>query len=268
MWNYFTRKSFTIVSFLRHHLSHRGKYTGMFKYKRIGDWGFQPRAYVTGYVIWEVTIPWYHGDWLYPITVSILVNVTLQPSDRMYIHGRSKGLEKGVVANTCTENKIHMPIYTLPLGLPMWNHNKCCIFNIYIIISHIWRPLLAYVPKDLLYQSTTHPRLTDLLRPKSTTLPLCLLTTDSVQWAHRSSPPPPPPHSKDSSPTSFPPAHPTVHMALVGYLIVFSFVTKCGQTIEFLLWGTIVPLNFLVGYHCSIVASTPQPMAYAFTLTH
>ena len=57
----------------------------------------------------------------------------------------------------------------------------------------------------------------------------------------------------------------TVHMALVGYLIVFSFVTKCGQTIEFLLWGTIVPLNFLVGYHCSIVASTPQPMAYAFT---
>ena len=58
----------------------------------------------------------------------------------------------------------------------------------------------------------------------------------------------------------------TVHMALVGYLIVFSFVTKPGQTLEFLLWGTIVPLNFLVGYHCSIVASTPQPMAYASTL--
>ena len=57
----------------------------------------------------------------------------------------------------------------------------------------------------------------------------------------------------------------TVHMALVGYLIVFSFVTKPGQTLEFLLWGTIVPLNFLMGYHCSIVASTPQPMAYAFT---
>ena len=57
----------------------------------------------------------------------------------------------------------------------------------------------------------------------------------------------------------------TVHMALVGYLIVFSFVTKPGQTLEFLLWGTIVPLNFLVGYHCSIVASTPQPMAYAST---
>ena len=56
----------------------------------------------------------------------------------------------------------------------------------------------------------------------------------------------------------------TVHMALVGYLIVFSFVTKPGQTLEFLLWGTIVPLNFLVGYHCSIVASTPQSMAYAF----
>ena len=55
-------------------------------------------------------------------------------------------------------------------------------------------------------------------------------------------------------------------MALVGYFIVFSFVTKPGQTLEFLLWGTIVPLNFLVGYHCSIVASTPQPMAYAFTL--
>ena len=54
-------------------------------------------------------------------------------------------------------------------------------------------------------------------------------------------------------------------MALVGYLIVFSFVTKPGQTLEFILWGTIVPLNFLVGYHCSIVASTPQPMAYAST---
>ena len=62
--------------------------------------------------------------------------------------------------------------------------------------------------------------------------------------------------------------HHTVHMALVGYLIVFCFVTKCGQTIEFLLWGTIVPLNFLVRYHCSIVASNPQPMAYAFTYTH
>ena len=47
-------------------------------------------------------------------------------------------------------------------------------------------------------------------------------------------------------------------MALVGYLIVFSFVTKCGQTIEFPLWGTIVPLNFLVAYYCSIVASTPH----------
>ena len=57
----------------------------------------------------------------------------------------------------------------------------------------------------------------------------------------------------------------TVHMALVGYFIVFSFVTKPGQTLEFLLWGTIVPLNFLAGYYCSIVASTPQPMAYAFT---
>ena len=57
----------------------------------------------------------------------------------------------------------------------------------------------------------------------------------------------------------------TVHMALVGYFIVFSFVTKPGQTLEFLLWGTIVPLNSLVGYHCSIVASTPQPMAYAST---
>ena len=54
----------------------------------------------------------------------------------------------------------------------------------------------------------------------------------------------------------------TLHMALVGYLIVFSIVTKCGQTIEFLLWGTIVPL-----FYCSIVASTPQPMAYAFTLS-
>ena len=60
----------------------------------------------------------------------------------------------------------------------------------------------------------------------------------------------------------------TVHMALVGYFIVFSFVTKPGQTLEFLLWGTIVPLNFLVGYYCSIVASTPQPMAYASILTH
>ena len=71
---------------------------------------------------------------------------------------------------------------------------------------------------------------------------------------------------------NFPTTHPlthrythTVHMALVGYFIVFSFVTKPGQTLEFLLWGTIVPLNFLEGYYCSIVASTPQPMAYAFT---
>ena len=60
----------------------------------------------------------------------------------------------------------------------------------------------------------------------------------------------------------------TVHMALVGYFIVFSFVTKPGQTLEFLLWGTIVPLNSLVGYHCSIVASTPQPMAYASITMH
>ena len=52
-------------------------------------------------------------------------------------------------------------------------------------------------------------------------------------------------------------------MALAGYFIVFSFVTKPGQTLEFILWGTIVPLNFLVGYHCSIVASTPQPTVYA-----
>ena len=57
----------------------------------------------------------------------------------------------------------------------------------------------------------------------------------------------------------------TVHMALMGYFIVFSFVTKPGQTLEFLLWGTIVPLNFLAGYYCSIVASTPQPTVYAFT---
>ena len=63
---------------------------------------------------------------------------------------------------------------------------------------------------------------------------------------------------------AFTPTH-TVHMALVGYFIVFSFVTKPGKTLEFLLWGTIVPLNFLAGYYCSIVASTPQPMAYAFT---
>ena len=60
----------------------------------------------------------------------------------------------------------------------------------------------------------------------------------------------------------------TVHMALMGYFIVFSFVTKPGQTLEFLLWGTIVPLNFLAGYYCSIVASTPQPTVYAFTNTH
>ena len=57
--------------------------------------------------------------------------------------------------------------------------------------------------------------------------------------------------------------HRTVHMALMGYFIVFSFVTKPGQTLEFLLWGTIVPLNFLAGYYCSIVASTPQPTVYA-----
>ena len=59
----------------------------------------------------------------------------------------------------------------------------------------------------------------------------------------------------------------TVHMALAGYFIVFSFVTKPGQTLEFLLRGTIVPLNFLAGYYCSIVASTPQPTVYAFMIT-
>ena len=66
---------------------------------------------------------------------------------------------------------------------------------------------------------------------------------------HSSPPPPPPPHTHTHT-------H-TVHMALMGYFIVFSFVTKPGQTLEFLLWGTIVPLNFLAGYYCSIVASTP-----------
>ena len=75
--------------------------------------------------------------------------------------------------------------------------------------------------------------------------------------ANHPPPPPPPTHTHTH----------TVHMALVGYFIVFSFVTKPGQTLEFLLWGTIVPLNFLVGYYCSIVASTPQPMAYASTRT-
>ena len=68
--------------------------------------------------------------------------------------------------------------------------------------------------------------------------------------------PPPPPNTLTH----------TVHMALMGYFIVFSFVTKPGQTLEFLLWGTIVPLNFLAGYYCSIVASTPQPTVYAFTV--
>ena len=71
-------------------------------------------------------------------------------------------------------------------------------------------------------------------------------------------PPPPPAHTHTH----------TVHMALMGYFIVFSFVTKPGQTLEFLLWGTIVPLNFLAGYYCSIVASTPQPTVYAFMYTH
>ena len=66
--------------------------------------------------------------------------------------------------------------------------------------------------------------------------------------------------------------HHTVHMALMGYFIVFSFVTKPGQTFEFLLWGTIVPLNFLAGYYCSIVANTPttygvrvHPVPHLFT---
>ena len=63
-------------------------------------------------------------------------------------------------------------------------------------------------------------------------------------------------------------SHTHVHMALAGYFIVFSFVTKPGQTLEFLLWGTIVPLNFLAGYYCSIVASTPQPTVYAFKLVN
>ena len=49
-----------------------------------------------------------------------------------------------------------------------------------------------YRLKDLLYpKSITHTRLKDRLYPKSTTLlPLCLLTTDSVQWAHTPLPQP------------------------------------------------------------------------------
>ena len=49
-----------------------------------------------------------------------------------------------------------------------------------------------YRLKDLLYpKSITHTRLRDRLYPKSTTLlPLCLLTTDSVQWAHTPLPQP------------------------------------------------------------------------------
>ena len=58
----------------------------------------------------------------------------------------------------------------------------------------------------------------------------------------------------------------TWHMALVGYLIVFSIVTKCGQTLEFLLWGTIVPLNFLVGYHCSIEFPCGVPLFHWISL--
>ena len=59
----------------------------------------------------------------------------------------------------------------------------------------------------------------------------------------------------------------TVHMALMGYFIVFSLWPN-RPNLEFLLRGTIVPLNFFAGYYCSIVASTPQPTVYAFTPTH
>ena len=64
-------------------------------------------------------------------------------------------------------------------------------------------PTHFHGPKDLLYpKSTTQPRLMDLLYPKSTTIPLCLLTTDSVQWAHT-----PLPSFQVNNTTSFPPAH-------------------------------------------------------------
>ena len=57
----------------------------------------------------------------------------------------------------------------------------------------------------------------------------------------------------------------TVHMALVGYLIVFSFVTKCGQTIEFLLWGTNCSIEFPCGvplFYCC-----KYPTTYGVTHT-
>ena len=56
-------------------------------------------------------------------------------------------------------------------------------------ISDIWRPLLWTEGSSISKVHTTHPRISYILSHPPF-LPLCLLTTDSVQWAQ--TPPPPP----------------------------------------------------------------------------
>ena len=67
---------------------------------------------------------------------------------------------------------------------------------------------------------------------------------------------------------SFPSAcvHPYCTHGTCGVLHCLLFCDQTRPNLRISLVGTIVPLNFLVGYYCSIVASTPQPMAYASTM--
>ena len=53
-----------------------------------------------------------------------------------------------------------------------------------------------------------------------------------------------------------------------GVLHCLLFCDQTRPNLRISLVGYIVPLNFLAGYYCSIVASTQQPTVYAFTHTH
>ena len=70
-----------------------------------------------------------------------------------------------------------------------------------------------YTLKDLLISKVHNPPPDwgiSYILSQPPSLPLCLLTTDSVQWAHTPlllPPPPPPTPTKDPSPTICPPAH-------------------------------------------------------------
>ena len=110
------------------------------------------------------------------------------------------------------------------------------------------QPYLAnpyYGPKDLLYpKSTTQPWLSDLLHVhlKSTTVPpLCLLTTDSVQFM-------------DPSPTNFPSAH---FNALILQHPVFTRSSSSLLKQQHLWEASILPMTIRVYWSkCGVVTSS------------